>query len=395
MEKLIGRENYQTWRLGMQAYLEQEELWEAVKGTEEDEARIKIAMLTITLAVDPEVYEHFQNCKSAKEVWDNLAKVFDDTELTRRIGLLQKLLTTNLENSSVDQYVNTIVSTAHELNGIGLNIDDEWIGSILLAGLPEEYEPMVMSLGSSGIKVSTKLVKKKIFQEVKFENCKISKNSSVAMIVKKKRKFSSSQNQSVRRLKKCFKCKETGHEVRNCPKKTKKSKNQSVLLTRNSNSDTRCSDSEAASVCAGNTCWTKIPKLSEGAVKLTRNFKNPEKRIKRPAKKVVKLDFDCSKSVISNEVGDVKDSSENIMVVDDHKALGRIRKSSYTKGAVWRNSENEFSSLVKSSKSGEILRSPIEDLWIKRIKRQCKSLNEKIKRLAVQLKKLRLLEQGL
>lgn len=50
--------------------------------------------------------------------------------------------------------MNKIVTTAHKLRNIGFNVDDEWLGTSILAGLPEQYKSMIMGLERSGAKIS-------------------------------------------------------------------------------------------------------------------------------------------------------------------------------------------------------------------------------------------------
>ncbi|KAK9679641.1 hypothetical protein QE152_g39832 [Popillia japonica] len=64
-------------------------------------------------------------------------------------------------------YVNTVITTAHKLSGCGLLVSDEWVGAILLAGLPESYGPMLMGLESSGIKITGSNIKVKLLQDIK------------------------------------------------------------------------------------------------------------------------------------------------------------------------------------------------------------------------------------
>lgn len=52
-------------------------------------------------------------------------------------------------------HVNQIVETGQKLRGTGFKIDDEWIGSLLLAGLPEKFSPMIMAIEHSGIVITT------------------------------------------------------------------------------------------------------------------------------------------------------------------------------------------------------------------------------------------------
>ncbi|KAG5860727.1 hypothetical protein JTB14_016897 [Gonioctena quinquepunctata] len=83
-----------------------------------------------------------QNTKDAKEAWDNLAAAFQDSGLTRRVGLLRTLITVTLEKT------------------IGLTVSDEWIGTTLLAGLPKSYKPMIMGIENSGVKEPTAQTRK-------------------------------------------------------------------------------------------------------------------------------------------------------------------------------------------------------------------------------------------
>lgn len=161
IEKLIGRENYSTWQFAVRTFLEHEELEECILGTEKDAKKISKAKTKIILLVDKINYPHIQNCTTAKEVWDKLAKAFDDSGLCK----LRKLVTTKLEDcDSMEDYVNEIISTAHKLNGIDFKVVDEWIGTLLLAGLTSRYEPMIMVIESSGLAITGDIVKTKLLQ---------------------------------------------------------------------------------------------------------------------------------------------------------------------------------------------------------------------------------------
>ena len=94
---------------------------------------------------------------------DNLLKAFEDSGLLRKVGLLRDLITTNLESSTnIEEYLNRLMSTAHKLRGIGFNVDDEWLGTLMLAGLSDEYKPMIMGIESSGIKISADMINNKV-----------------------------------------------------------------------------------------------------------------------------------------------------------------------------------------------------------------------------------------
>lgn len=83
----------------------------------------------------------------AREVWSKLEGAFDDSGLTRRVGFLNGLIKTGLTLcESMRDYVNRIVSTAHQLSRNEFAIPEQWIGSFLLAGLPDEFRSMIITL---------------------------------------------------------------------------------------------------------------------------------------------------------------------------------------------------------------------------------------------------------
>ncbi|KAJ8715602.1 hypothetical protein PYW07_010084 [Mythimna separata] len=231
IEKLIGRENYQSWKFAVKNYLEHEELWQEIEpeaGYVSDKKKNTKAKTKIILLVDSVNYVHVQEATTAKQVWTKLVEVFDDSGLSRKVGLLKDLINTNLENcSSVEEYVNKVMSTAHKLRNINFVVGDEWLGTLLLAGLPDYYKPMIMALESSGVNITSDYVKTKLLQEVKVSD-------SVAYYTKSNKKQNNiskstpknSQNQSQERRHptgpRCFVCNKYGHMSKDCYFKDKK-----------------------------------------------------------------------------------------------------------------------------------------------------------------------------
>lgn len=217
LEKLTGRENFSTWKFSMKTYLEHEDLWkcvEPVEGEKRDPKADVKAKAKMVLLLDPQIYVHVQECTTAKEVWENLQKAFDDNGLTRRVGLLKDLINTTLESSnSVEDYVSKIMTTAHKLRNINFDVNDEWLGTLMLAGLPEVYKPMIMGLESSGNKISADLVKTKLIQEVNTSN----QNTVFYTNSKSNNTTGSSKAKGPR----CFNCNRYGHLAKFCRSKKK------------------------------------------------------------------------------------------------------------------------------------------------------------------------------
>lgn len=166
----------------------------------------------LILSVDSVNCAHIQNAETAKEVWDNLKKVFDYSGVLRRMGLLRELVSTRLENTkSMEEFVNKIVTTAHKLKGAGIEFSDEVIGAFMLADLSDEYMPMIMAIENSGKEISADLIKTKLLRELKSDSrCS---GSTSAMVSR-----SHGSRKQNKKLVKCFGCGGVEHYKNKCSK---------------------------------------------------------------------------------------------------------------------------------------------------------------------------------
>lgn len=245
--KLKGREDYESWKFAAQASLEVDGLWDVVVGLEAEKTVDKIAILDrkaksrIILMIEPVNYVHVNQEKTAKGVWEKLQAAFEDSGLSRRVGLLRTLISTRLVDcENMEDFVNRIITNSHKLVAAGMAITDEWIGTLLLAGLSERYEPMIMAIENSGKKISSEEIKIKLLQEPTPSN---RHNGESSMYSNKHRSNGESSTYSTQRfsnknpfnkyppkpqftsnqypnnsqiIKKCFKCHKIGHYARDC-----------------------------------------------------------------------------------------------------------------------------------------------------------------------------------
>lgn len=166
IERLKGRENYDNWKFAVQAYFECDGLWTCIDGDEKDNEKLVKAKGKLILLIDPINFVHIRSSKTAKEIWIALQKAFEDNGLSRKVGLRTLTSTKLLESQSVEDYVNKIVLTAHKLRDIGMNVTDEWVGTLLLSGRPDHYGPMIMGIESSGAQITSDFIKTKLLQDV-------------------------------------------------------------------------------------------------------------------------------------------------------------------------------------------------------------------------------------
>lgn len=250
--KLKGRENYDDWAFAVENFL----ILEGVNLSSNevlDETSDKKARAKLILTIDPSLYVHIRGEATVRSTWNKLRSLFDDSGFTRKISLLRNLISIRLESSaSMTAYVTQLVETAQKLKGTGFEINDEWIGSLLLAGLPEKFSPMIMAIEHSGMSISADAIKTKLLDM----SSDFDVNSDNAFFVKNSQKRNGGSSKSFSRnvgsnasngtqhksavsgnvkdkIIRCYKCKQIGHYKNQCSeeKKTKMNAFSAVFLT--------------------------------------------------------------------------------------------------------------------------------------------------------------------
>lgn len=291
--KLKGRENYDEWSFavenllvleGMANYikLEPEASFES-KPTEDAKTKAKLI-----LTIDPGLYVHIKETKKCSDLWTKLKSMFDDSGFSRKITLLRRLISLRQENcETMTSYVTQVVETAQRLKGTGFAITDEWIGSLLLAGLPDRFSPMIMAIEHSGIKITTDTIKSKLIDMEVSNNDTDSSGAAFAankMHQKPKSKHGGTPTPKVtgEKVILCHRCKQIGHYRNQCPlwlsQKNKQSNAFSVVfLNGEYNKSEWYVDSGASAHMTANKTWINnanfTPSLTE--ITVANNMKVP------------------------------------------------------------------------------------------------------------------------
>lgn len=232
--KLKGRENYGDWCFAAENFLVLEGMSGCIKAeqgpttiADADDAKTKAKLI---LTIDPSIYVHIKEVKTTKELWTKLKSLYDDSGFTRRISLLRNLISIRLENCiSMNSYVTQLVETGQKLAGTGFNINDEWIGSLLLAGLTENFSPMIMAIEHSGMTITTDAIKSKLldmeskvggsdnaaFGSFHQKNKWSQHKKNVKPVIDKSREKDGGGWKSKSQVK-CYKCKQMGHYRNQC-----------------------------------------------------------------------------------------------------------------------------------------------------------------------------------
>lgn len=234
--KLKGRENYQEWAFAAENFLILEGTSDCIKVTNPDEAAADAkTKAKLILTIDSSLYVHIKDVENTKKLWDKLKHLFDDSGFTRRISLLRTLISIRLENcTSMTSYVTQIIETSQKLSRSGFHINDEWVGSLLLAGLSEKYSPMIMAIEHSGISITADAIKTKLMD---LEEDSGDASGAFASYRKKygDKTGKAQTSMSKQKVIKCYKCKQTGHYRNQCPKDVKDSSNNKVSERKQTN----------------------------------------------------------------------------------------------------------------------------------------------------------------
>lgn len=238
VEKLSGSENYHDWCFaienllalkGLRKCIVEKEVAEGapIAAEETDASKLEQAKSTLALSVEKNLFVHIRNCKRALEIWKKFRNLFEDRGLNRKICLLRTLISYKLEESDGMQgYIDGISNTASKLEGIGFNLTDEWLTAIMLAGLTEKFQPMIMTLESNSKTITPDEIKYKLLDS----QTETGSGNESAFYGKKYKNQKANDNQKFnkKRAKKCWICKSHTHLANTCSEKKNSGKAESA-----------------------------------------------------------------------------------------------------------------------------------------------------------------------
>lgn len=147
VKKLMGRQNYDTWKIYAKSYLVIRGLWKCTQvdlapdASEKDKETDLKAWSEVNLLVHESILSYIIDTSTAYTAWESLQSAFEDSGLCRKVELLKQLVQLSLEGcESVEDYINKVTMTSAKVKRTGLNLDAELVASLMLAGLPAEYK---------------------------------------------------------------------------------------------------------------------------------------------------------------------------------------------------------------------------------------------------------------
>lgn len=211
--QLIGRANYMNWKFSMKMHLIRKDLWEYVDGTKEDPAKDTKALSYIVEGVSETIFNDIRELTSGKEAWKVLAETYEDKGITRKVSIIKELVNTRYTDCrDMSDYLHRAISAYQQLKTTGVKPDEELIAGIILANLPDRFDPLIMALKNCGEAITVDNVKNRLLAEDVKPVDDSKEHAFVSEKFKGKKPFNG----------KCFNCNLYGHRISHC----KKSKSQ-------------------------------------------------------------------------------------------------------------------------------------------------------------------------
>lgn len=135
--ELLGEDNYVTWKWQITMILKQRKLYDCVIGKpSSDEENEKAAPLLASTLTEYNM-QRVINCTTAAEIWSSLEANFENKSSSQRAMLMEKFTSFQINSiGDISRDLGEIQALAAKLKSLGLNVEDEFIISIILKGLP-------------------------------------------------------------------------------------------------------------------------------------------------------------------------------------------------------------------------------------------------------------------
>nr|GMC49313.1 Retrovirus-related Pol polyprotein from transposon TNT 1-94 [Ipomoea batatas] len=159
--KKLNNDNYNMWLTCMMSYMQGQDLWEVVNGTEvvqpaEDansvvrKWKIKAgkAMFALKTTIEEEILEHIQDAETPKTAWDTLTKLFSKKNVSELQLLESELLSITQRDMSIAQYFHKVKMLCREISELDPEapIKDTRMKRIIVHGLRPEFRGFVAAV---------------------------------------------------------------------------------------------------------------------------------------------------------------------------------------------------------------------------------------------------------
>lgn len=262
----LGKENYDTWKMQVEALLFKNNAWEYVSGektrpTGTDAASITEALAwakadrnarsDLILAISPSELKQVKTCVTSREVWLKLESIYQSKGPARMATLLKQLVLHRMqEDDDVRTHIARFYDAVDKLLDMEVEINPNLLAIMLLYSLPGSFENFRCAIESRDVLPTPEALKVKIIEENDARVEKSKEATPNAMFSGKPfKKFNKQKNNYPKSDKKnsekqdtkgsfkfrCSKCQKFGHKNADCDQNPKNSKEKAKNVEERAN----------------------------------------------------------------------------------------------------------------------------------------------------------------
>lgn len=129
------------------------------------------ALIIIRMNVDQDNMRHVRSARTAKEAWQAICRIHQDSSLSQTMFLMSRLRTVRLGKGSiyadqVQSHINTIMDISYRLEGAGRIITDKELAEILLASVNhQDWKHIILIIESQGHEMTSLKVRSMLLAE--------------------------------------------------------------------------------------------------------------------------------------------------------------------------------------------------------------------------------------
>lgn len=246
----LSKENYDTWKIQMQALLIKNDAWLYVNGmcvkpeiTTGDATAVSTmnqctindgkAKADIILAINPSELKQVKECETSREVWLKLEEIYQSRGPAKKATLLKQLMLQHMrEGDDVREHLRRFFDAADKLNDMEVTINPDLLAIMLLYSLPSNFDNFRCAIESRDELLTPETPRVKIIEEYDARKGDKHDTAQNALFVGKyhkkqpKNKNKSNDPGKSEGFKfKCHRCRKIGHKASECNQKDDRSGN--------------------------------------------------------------------------------------------------------------------------------------------------------------------------
>jgi hypothetical protein len=155
----FNNQNYQLWKMQMEDYLYQKDLFLPLGGItkkpttmkdEEWEVLDRKALGTIQLSLKHRWLSIFRKKRQRRSMMDALAKLYEKPSTSNKVFLMKRLFNMKMSKGGyVADNLNEFNTVTNQLSSVKVDFDDEVRALLILCSLPESWNGLVMAVSNS------------------------------------------------------------------------------------------------------------------------------------------------------------------------------------------------------------------------------------------------------